>query len=206
VPLSSATFRPHPDRLLPVEPQTRRLARRLYESVERLPIISPHGHVDARLLLRDEPFPDPASLLITPDHYVTRILHANGVPLDRLGVREGPLSERRAREIWRLLCVYWEAFAGTPVRFWLEHELAEVFAVNRRPGHDTADALFDEVAARLAQDAYRPRALYQRFGIEVLATTDDPCDDLSAHRALADDPLWHGTVIPTFRPDAYLDP
>lgn len=203
---SPAAFRVHPDRLLPIEPQTRLLARRLYESIEHLPIISPHGHVDARLLLEDQPFPDPATLLITPDHYVTRILHANGLPLDRLGVREGPLDERRAREIWRLLCTHWDAFAGTPVRFWLEHELAEVFAVSTRPGADTADRLYDEIAACLADESFRPRALFRRFGIEVLATTDDPCDDLAAHRALADDPQWHATVIPTFRPDAYLDP
>ncbi|WP_279509330.1 glucuronate isomerase [Actinomadura sp. 7K507] len=79
----------HPDRLLPADPGVRALARRLYETVRDLPILSPHGHVDARLLVEDEPFGDPAGLLISPDHYVTRLLHAAGVPRRRRGWRGG---------------------------------------------------------------------------------------------------------------------
>ena len=115
----------HPDRLLPAEPGERAIARRLYDAVRDLPVISPHGHVDPRLLLDDEPFPDPATLFVTPDHYVTRLLHADGVGLDALGVGQGPLSEQQSRSVWRLLCERWELFRGTPVRFWLEAELAE---------------------------------------------------------------------------------
>ena len=194
-----------PDRLLAAEPAERAIARRLYEAVRELPVISPHGHVDPRLLLADEPFPDPATLLVTPDHYVTRLLHADGVGLDCLGVAQGPLSESRARRAWRLLCERWELFRGTPVRFWLETELSEIFDVEARPSAWTADAIYDELAERLRQDEYRPRALYERFGIKVLATTDDPASDLSAHAALEADPSWLGRVIPTFRPDRYLE-
>jgi len=199
-------LRLHPDRLLPPEPGVRAIARRLYEVVRDLPILSPHGHVDPRLLLDDEPFADPASLLVTPDHYVTRLLHASGVPLDALGVGRGQLAEAEAREVWRLLCSHWDVYRGTPVRFWLEAELAEIFEVSVRPSAQTADAIYDQVADRLAKDGYRPRALYDRFRIQVLATTDDPCDDLSAHAALAADPTFTGRVIPTFRPDRYLEP
>ncbi|MFV2178944.1 glucuronate isomerase [Actinomadura sp. LOL_016] len=195
----------HPDRLLPADPGVRALARRLYESVRGLAILSPHGHVDARLLVEDEPFGDPASLLISPDHYVTRLLHAAGVPLHDLGVR-GPLSQTAARRAWRRLCEHWPVFRGTPVRYWLETELSEVFGVEDRPGPDSADRIYDRIAERLAEPAFRPRALFRRFGIEVLATTDDPCDDLAAHRALADDPTWRARVVPTFRPDRYLEP
>jgi glucuronate isomerase len=196
----------HPDRLLPVDPATRQIARRLYEAVRELPVISPHGHVDPRVLLDDEPFSDPATLFVTPDHYVTRLLHAAGVGLDALGVGEGPLSDERSRAVWRLLCAHWDVFRGTQVRFWLEAELAEIFEVRQRPSADTADAIYDHIVERLAEDAYRPRALYDRFRIAVLATTDDPCDDLSAHAALAADATWSGRVIPTFRPDRYLEP
>ncbi len=196
----------HPDRLLPVEPTERAIARRLYDVVRDLPVISPHGHIDARLLLDDEPFPDPATLFVTPDHYVTRLLHADGVGLDALGLGDGPLSEDASRHAWRLLCEHWHVFRGTPVRFWLESELADIFDVAIRPTAQTADAVYDQVAARLADDAYRPRALYERFRISVLSTTGDPCDDLSSHAALAADPTWPGRVIPTFRPDRYLEP
>jgi glucuronate isomerase len=196
----------HPDRLLPPEPEVRAIARRLYEAVRDLPVLSPHGHVDPRLLLDNQPFPDPASLFVTPDHYVTRLLHASGVPLDALGVGRGPLPEAEARNVWRLLCEHWDVYRGTPVRYWLEAELAEIFEVSLRPSAQTADAIYDQVADRLAKDGYRPRALYERFRIQVLATTDDPTDDLSAHAALAADPTWSGRVIPAFRPDPYLEP
>jgi glucuronate isomerase len=203
---AAPALRLHPDRLLPPEPGVRAIARRLYAVVRDLPILSPHGHVDPRLLLDDEPFADPASLLVTPDHYVTRLLHASGVPLDALGVGRGQLAEAEAREVWRLLCSHWNAYRGTPVRYWLEAELAEIFEVSVRPSAQTAHAIYDQVADRLAKDGYRPRALYDRFRIQVLATTDDPCDDLSAHAALAADPTFTGRVIPTFRPDRYLEP
>jgi glucuronate isomerase len=195
----------HPDRLLPVDPAVRAIARRLYGTVRDLPIISPHGHIDPRMLLDDVPFRDPAELFVTPDHYVTRLLHASGIPLEDLGVGQGPLSEAAARQAWRHFCSHWDIYRGTPVRYWLESELVEIFDVTVRPSAATADALYDHLAERLGQDAYRPRALFDRFKISVLATTDDPCDDLSAHAALAADPTWTGRVIPTFRPDRYLE-
>ncbi|MFP5334692.1 MAG: glucuronate isomerase [Actinomycetes bacterium] len=201
-----APLSPHPDRLLPPDPTVRSVARRLYDAVRDLPIVSPHGHVDPRTLLDDVPFTDPASLFVTPDHYVTRLLHASGVPLADLGVGRGDLGEGKARAVWRQLCSHWHVFRGTPVRYWLETELHDIFGVDVRPAADTADAVFDQVADQLGKPQFRPRALFDRFGISVLATTDDPCDDLSAHAALAADPTWHGRVIPTFRPDRYLEP
>ena len=197
---------PHPDRLLPADHEVRKVARRLYDEVRHLPIISPHGHVDAALLLENTRFPDPASLLVTPDHYVTRLLHAQGVSLGRLGVAQGPLDEQASRAVWRELCSHWDAFRGTPSRYWLESELSDIFGVTVRPATDTADTIYDQIAACLAKDDFLPRALFEQFGIDVLATTDDPVDDLAAHAALSADPSWHGRVIPTFRPDRYLEP
>jgi glucuronate isomerase len=201
-----ATLTVHPDRLLPAEPEVRTIARRLYEAVRDLPIVSPHGHVDPRILVDDVPFADPASLFIQPDHYVTRLLHAGGVSLDRLGVKEGPLPEDRAREVWRLLCANWALLRGTPVRYWFDSELAEIFGVRERPSADNADALYDQIAEQLAAPDHRPRALLRRFGIAVMATTDDPADDLDAHARLAEDPDVATRVVPTFRPDRYLEP
>ena len=195
----------HPDRLLPSDPATRAIARRVLDEIRGLPIISPHGHVDARLLLDDLPFTDPTSLLVTPDHYVTRLLHASGVPLGELGVGRGPLGEDEARAAWRLLCAHWDVYLGTPVRSWLEAELVEVFGVSVVPDVATADEIYDAIAACLALPDFTPRSLYARFGIEVLATTDDPTDDLASHSALRADAAWTGRVIPTFRPDRYLE-
>jgi len=193
-----------PDRLFPVDPGVRELARELYAAVADAPIYSPHGHVDPRLLVDDEPFGDPAELLITPDHYVLRLLHAAGIDLADLGRGSNAVTD--GREIWRILCRNWRLFAGTPVRFWLESQLVEIFGVTVRPGEDTADLIYDQISEQLRTPEFRPRALFDRFRIKVLATTDDPADDLAAHRALAEDPDFSGRVLPTFRADAYLDP
>jgi glucuronate isomerase len=195
----------HPDRLLPADPTTRGIARELYAVVRDLPIISPHGHVPAQWWADDVPFEDPTSLLITPDHYVTRMLHAQGVPLADLGVGQQDFSAEQSREAFRLLCTHWKAYRGTPVKFWLEAELGEIFGIDLEPSAQTADAIYDTIAQKLATAEFRPRALYERFNIEFIATTDDPCDDLRHHQKLAADSTWNGRVAPCFRPDKYLE-
>jgi glucuronate isomerase len=188
-----------PDILLPPSAPLRGVAAELYASVARLPIVSPHGHVEAAVLARDIPFADPAALLVTPDHYVTRLLHAHGVALEELRPPADP------RSVWRHLCEHWPLLGGTVARLWLELILHDVLGVRSMPSGAGADVLFDDLSERLARADARPRALYERFGIELLATTDDPADDLRHHRALAADGGWRGRVIPTFRPDRYLD-
>lgn len=195
----------HPDRLLPAEPSTRSVARTLYAEVADLPIISPHGHVPASWIADDTPFSDPASLLITPDHYINRLLHARGVDLAELGVGQGPLDEQGARTAWRRLCEHWGAYAGTPVRYWLEAQLVSIFGVDEVPKAANADALYDQIAATIARPDFRPRALMDRFDIAFMATTDDPCDDLADHAAIAADAGFDRRVVPTFRPDRYLE-
>lgn len=196
----------HPDRFLPDDAATRDVARTIHATTADRPIVSPHGHVDAELFVRNVAFADPTSLLITPDHYVTRLLHADGVGLDTLGVGGTHLDEPASRRAFAELCARWVELAGTAVRSWLEAQLVEHFGVDQAPSAATADAIYDTITGVLASDAFRPRALWDRFGLSVLATTDDPCSDLAAHRMLADDPTWTGRVVPTFRPDAYLEP
>lgn len=209
---STATrLAPHPDRLLPADPGARRVARTVYDTVKEAPIISPHGHVDAALIAADQPFSDPASLLITPDHYVLRLLHANGVDLAALGRADLSATgtvppEPDGRAVWRNLADHWDDFLGTPVRYWFETELHDVFGLTEQPSAANADAQYDHIAALLASPAFRPRALFDTFGIEVLATTDGPADDLAAHAQLAADPAFTGRVVPTFRADAVFDP
>lgn len=195
---------PHADRLFPADPAARRVARTVYAAVEDAPIISPHGHVDAATIAADQPFPDPAALLVTPDHYVLRLLHANGVPLQALG--RDPHHQPDGRSVWRHLAEHWDDFLGTPVRYWFETELHDVFGLTEQPSRQNADAQYDHLADLLTTPAFRPRALFDAFGIEVLATTDGPADDLAAHAQLAADPTFTGRVVPTFRADAVFDP
>jgi len=194
------------DRLFPVDPATRTIARELYERVAAAPIVSPHGHVPARWLAEDVPFSDPADLLIVHDHYITRLLHASGVDLADLGVGAGVGGHAAdPRDIWRSFAKNKHVFHGTSAGYWLDDALTQILGVHTRVNADTADAVYDEIQDRLTQPEFRPRALFERFGIEVLATTDDPLDDLSHHDAVAASNL-RGRVVPTFRPDRYVDP
>jgi glucuronate isomerase len=196
-----------PQRFFPPDPQVRSIAARLFAAVEALPIVSPHGHTDARWFSGNEPFEDAVSLLLWPDHYLLRMLMSQGVPLESLGLRPAdaaPVAADR-RSIWRLFAEHYREFRATPSRLWLDHVFATVFGFEVRLTPETADHYFDSINAALATPEYLPRALYERFGIEVLATTEGALDALEHHAALAKSG-WKGRIITTFRPDDVVDP
>ncbi|WP_394839827.1 glucuronate isomerase [Pendulispora rubella] len=195
------------DRLFPPDPTERAIARRLYEQVRALPIVSPHGHTDPAWFANDEPFPDPAQLLIIPDHYIFRMLYSQGISLESLGVpgRKGNTGERDPRKIWRLFAENWYLFRGTPSRMWLTHALNQVFGISERLTPVSADRIYDRIAECLRLPEYRPRALFEKFGIEVLATTESPLDPLAHHQKIRESG-WSGRVITAYRPDPVVDP
>ena len=200
----SAVWRLDDDRCFSPEPSVRFRARELYAAVRDLPIVSPHGHVLPELLSEpDARFSNPAELLIVPDHYVFRMLYSQGVRLEDLGVPtlDGSPVETDPRSIWRTFCSYFQLFAGTPTGLWLKAELIELFGVDVKPSAATADDLFDHIDAQLALPEFTPRALFKRFDIELLATTDAATDDLAPHTAAQAAGL---PVVPTFRPDALM--
>ena len=184
----------NPDRFFDPDPSVRRVARALYEETRGLSIVSPHGHVDPRLLAENAPFPEPASLIVQPDHYILRLLYANGVPLEAL-------LKAEPRRVWQLFAEHYYLFRGTPTGAWLDYELDEVFGVRERLAGETAARIYDEIVEKLKSPEFRPRALFERFNIEVLATTDAATDTLEHHCAIRESG-WKGRVIPTFRPDA----
>ena len=195
----------HPDRALPTDPQQRAAAREIYAATRALPIISMHGHVEAEAFVDNQPFADPAQLLVVPDHYVTRMLVSQGASPESLGIPrvDGGPVETDSREIFRRFCAGWHLYRGTPSRYWLEHELVEVFGVDQVPSATTADAIYDTISAQIAEPDFRPRQLLDRFDIELIATTDPATSTLEHHTRLAAEGLG-GRVIPTFRPDAVV--
>ncbi|KMW58202.1 Uronate isomerase [Candidatus Rhodobacter oscarellae] len=196
-----------PDRLFPPEPRLRDLARGLYESVQDLPIISPHGHTDPSWYARNTRFPNPAELFVVPDHYVFRMLVSQGITLDELGVprADGSRSDTDPRAIWHRFAQNFHLFRGTPSAMWLDHSFEHVFGLDTLLTAATAEAYYDHIDAKLAEPEFLPRALYERFNIEVIATTDGALDDLAHHKAVAESG-WTGRVVPTYRPDAVVDP
>ena len=193
----------HEDRLLPSDPSTRDIAKRLYQSVRGLPIVSPHGHTQAAWFAQNQPFHDPATLFVQPDHYIYRMLCSQGISLEELEI--GGAEIKNPREVWRIFAEHYYLFRGTPTRLWLDFAFQELFELSERLSAQTADAAFDTISEKLQTPEFLPRSLYERFNIEVLATTDCPLDSLESHRLIRDSE-WKARIIPTFRPDPVVDP
>jgi glucuronate isomerase len=196
----------HEDRYFSSDPAQREIARHLYQIVRNRPLICPHGHVEPALLAEDRPFPDPTSLLVIPDHYLFRMLYSQGIPLEKMGIPriDGGDTEADHRKIWQIVGDHFYLFRGTPTGMWLKQELKEVLGIDIRLTGDTAMEIYDLILENLKKPENYPRALFQRFNIEVLSTTDSPDDPLNYHRQIRDSG-WNAKVIPTFRPDGVTD-
>ena len=194
-----------PDRLLPADPTTRGIARSLYAAVRDLPIISPHGHTDPAWFATDRPWTNATELLLSPDHYLFRMLYSQGIALDDLAVprRDGRIVGD-PRKAWGVFAAHQHLFRGTPSRLWLDHVFGAVFGFEAALTAANADSYYDRIGDLLATDAYRPRALFDRFGIEVIATTEGADDPLDHHRAIRASG-WGGRVVTAYRPDAVID-
>lgn len=195
------------DRYFSADPSRRQVARGLYAGVKDLPLICPHGHVDPRLFADpDFRFGSPVDLLIIPDHYIFRMMYSQGIPLESLGIprRDGGPVESDHRKIWQVICDHWHLMWGTPTGVWLRDELRDVFGVELTLNSANAQAIYDHIDAQLQSADFQPRRMFERFNIEVLATTDAATDPLTHHQAIRDSG-WAGRVIPTFRPDAVIN-
>ena len=200
-----------PDRLFPLEANTRQIARALYDTVHDLPIISPHGHTDPRWFAENAHFPDPAQLFVVPEHYVFRMLFSQGVSLEALGIARTDaktgedVSETDGRKIWRLFAEHYHLLRATPSKLWIDHSFEFVFGLTDDFSPATADTFYDHISEALKTDAFRPRALFDRFNISALSTTESAIDSLNWHKMIQDSD-WDGRVITAYRPDNVIDP
>ena len=197
----------NPDRLFSPDVNVREVARSLYKKVKDLPIISPHGHTDPSWFAENKNFSDATELLIKPDHYVFRMLYSQGITLSQLGIpsSDGTPVETDNRKIWKLLADNYYLFRGTPSRIWLDTVFSDVFGFDVVLCSETADHYYDTINAALKTEAFRPRALFDQFKIELLSTTESPLNDLAHHKAIAASD-WNGRVISAYRPDPVVDP
>ena len=194
-----------PMRLFPPDSKTRAIAAKLYEVARDQPIISPHGHTDPAWFAKDEAFPNPTALFIQPDHYIFRMLYSQGISLESLGIPQNDGKQQAdPREVWRIFAKSYYLFRGTPTRLWLDYAFENHFGFKERLCASNADHYYDVIAAKLQSPEFRPRALYEKFRIEVISTTDSPLDTLEYHKAIRASG-WKGRVLPTFRPDSVID-
>ena len=188
------------------EPTQRQIALRLYEQVKNLSLVCPHGHVDPRLLAASHyEWGTPVDLLIVPDHYIFRMFYSQGIALETLGIprKDGEPVETDHRKIWQTVCDHWHLFRGTPTSLWLREELRSTFGIEEKINSANAQAIYDAISQQLQRPEFQPRSLFERFGIEVLATTDAATSELKDHQRIRASG-WSGRVIPTFRPDAVV--
>ena len=185
----------------------KKTAQNLYRQIADLPIVSPHGHVDPRLFTDPNySFGTPVDLLIIPDHYVFRMLYSQGISLETLGIphRDGAPVESDHRKIWQIFADNYHLFRGTPSGIWLDSELSEIFDIEEKLDGSSAQEIYDQIAEKLNSPEFRPRALFERFHIEVLCTTDAATDSLEHHAAIRKSG-WNGRILPTFRPDQLVN-
>lgn len=191
----------HQDRFFPAEGSTLAVAQDLYAVAAKLPIVSPHGHTDPKWFAEDEAFANPAALFLQPDHYIFRMLYSQGISLESLGIGNG---EADPREVWAIFAKHYYLFRGTPTRAWIDHSFETLFGFQERLNEDNSTVFYDEIDRCLKTPQFRPRALYEQFNLEVLATTDSPLDPLEHHAKIRASG-WKGRVVPTFRPDPVID-
>ncbi len=195
-----------PNRLFPADAKARQLAGALYDTIKDLPIVSPHGHTDPKWFALNENFPDPAELIIKPDHYVVRMLISQGIRFEELGIcPSGSSQTRDPKEVWNLFAENYHLFRGTPSALWLDHSFEHVFGIDTPLNGQSGGEIYDHIDACLTQDAYRPRSLFERFNIEAIATTEAALDPLEYHQIIRDSD-WDGNVVTAYRPDSVVDP
>ena len=197
----------HPDRLLPAQPFKRDIARELFTTVEDLPIISPHGHCDPSWFAHNVRFPDPAQLFVVPDHYVFRMLASQGISLAELGIntRDNSQFQKNPHKIWKKFSENYHLFRGTPTSMWLDYSFEKVFGITEPLTSENGDFYFHHIEEKLTQPEFLPQALFESFNIELLATTDSAVSKLKDHKIIKNS-NWSGRIIPTYRPDAVIDP
>ncbi|WP_076542289.1 glucuronate isomerase [Shewanella sp. UCD-KL21] len=196
----------HPDRLFSSDIEQRNIAKRLYADIKDLPIVSPHGHTDPRWFAENQCFSNATELLIQPDHYLLRMLHSQGISMEALGfTADGSKSQVEPKDIWLLFATHYYLFLGTPTRMWMDYVFENVFDLHEDLSELTADTFYDHITASLQKKEFTPRALFERFNIEVIATTESAIDDLSHHKTIKESG-WQGKVITAFRPDNVIDP
>jgi glucuronate isomerase len=196
----------HEDRLFSSDPTQRGIARELYALVKDYPILSPHGHTDPSWFADNENFGNATELFLAPDHYIYRMLYSQGIAMEDVGVgsRSGP-SKADPRAAWRIFAANQHLFRGTPTAMWMSYVFSKIMGFEVQLGEDTADLYFDRIGELLASDAYKPRALFERFNIELLATTEGPTDTLEYHAKIKASG-WKGRVVTAYRPDPVIDP
>lgn len=194
------------DRFFDPSPEIRKIAHEIYQSIKKLPIISPHGHVDPKIFAENKPFPNPTQLFLIPDHYLFRMLYSQGISMESLGIPtiDGTKVETDPRKIWQIFADNFYLLRGTPSSVWLAYEFGVVFGIKEKLNGKNAQKFYDLLQEKINSPEFLPRTLFEQFNIELLSTTDTANDSLEYHKKIKASG-WEKRVIPCFRPDTVTD-
>jgi glucuronate isomerase len=205
------TLKLHPHRLFSSDSTVQTIAAELYDRIAGLPIISPHGHTDPSWFSNNDNFGNATELLIKPDHYVFRMLFSQGITLEQLGIAQhgeravpGEADSVDPEVVWQIFADHYYLFCGTPSGYWLDATFANVFGFSEKLCSENAQEYYQEIGRQVSSVSFKPRALLDRFNIELIATTEGALDPLEHHQALEGSD-YAKRVITTFRPDDVVD-
>ncbi len=171
------------------------VSRHLYNSYSKnKPIIDFHNHLDPKYIAEDYKFDNLGQMWLEGDHYKWRAMRINGVTEQFCS---GTASFKEKFLKWAETMPY---AVGNPLYHWAHLELARYFNIYELLSPATAESIFAETSEKLKLPEYSTRGLLKMMNVELVATTDDPADDLKYHKQLYDEG-YEIKVVPTFRAD-----
>ena len=175
------------------------VAKKLYhEYAENMPIYDYHCHIPPAQIAENHKFANIGELMLGGDHYKWRVMLSNGV--DDKYIR----GDASWLEKWKAFAASLKYCVGNPMYHWTHLELQRVFGIYDILNEDTAEDIWNRANELLAKEEYRARGLVEKFGVKLVCTTDDPVDDLAAHKEIAKQDNSF-VVYPAWRPDKLLN-
>ena len=178
---------------------TTETAKRLYAEAEKMPIFDWHCHLSPREIYEDKQPDNIAQLWLAGDHYKWRAMRSYGID------EKYVTGDATDYEKFLAFAEVMPSLIGNPMYHWTHLELQRYFGITETLSPATADKIWNEANAKIAEGGFTPRALIERSNVVCVCTTDDPADTLEYHKLIASDKTFRCKVLPAFRPDAALN-
>jgi len=174
------------------------IARRLYHNYAAAePILDYHSHLPSLDIAADHRFRNLWEIWLQGDHYKWRLMRANGVP-EKYCTGDAPEYEKFLA--WARTVPF---SLRSPLYLWTHLELKRYFGIGDLLNEKNAEEVWDRANSLLQNGGLTTQGILRKFKVRVECTSDDPCDDLSAHRAF-NTSAAECRMYPTFRPDRAL--
>jgi glucuronate isomerase len=165
-----------------------------HQYAKEMPIIDYHNHLPPQEIAENKKFKNLTEIWLKGDHYKWRAMRTFGINERYI---TGEASDEEKFLQWAKVVPH---IIRNPLFHWTYLELNNPFGVHEYLDERSAGSIYDHCNSLLQKDSFSTRSLLQHFNVEMVGTTDDPCDDLAAHRQLSAEG-FATKVLPSFRPD-----